>query len=263
MKKRLVLGERDIGVLNALHLHGALNMRQLAQLCFGEVSSETARKRLRKLHPAGYIGASVANNKEEKGRPEHLYFLAAPAATALARSQDMPEQAIVIGPPNTNHKDHLTRLVDLHLAWQQTAKQEKIAEFKFLTKRVAASMTNGNEHLNNATGHADAVITFKRAAEDTQTILLVLETGNLRRARHWEPKINAFLKTNTPVLVVSLDEKRLNTLREWTMPMLKAVGMKEERYIFSLDDDIVMKGFRSSMEHCTKGSIIKIPVLSK
>jgi len=248
MKKRLVLGERDIGVLNALHLHGALNMRQLAKLCFGEISSETARKRLRKLHQAGYIGATVTNNKEEKGRPELLYFLAAPAVIPLARSQDISEQDIVVGPPNNNHKDHLARLVDLHLAWQRTAKEEKIADGNFLTKRAAASTKNGNEHLSKAKGHADAVITFKRTTEDTQTMLIVLETGNLRLTRHWEPKLNAFLKTNIPVLVVALDERRLSILREWTLPLVKAAGIEDERCLFSLYDDIMMKGFQLSIK---------------
>ncbi len=102
MKKRLVLGERDIGVLNAIHLHGALNSRQLAKLCFAEASFETVRKRLRKLHQAGYLGATATDNKEEKGRPEHLYFLAALAASALANSKNISEQSIVVGLPNTN-----------------------------------------------------------------------------------------------------------------------------------------------------------------
>ncbi len=261
MKKRLVLGQRDIGVLNALHLHGALNSRQLAKLCFAEAGFETVRKRLRKLHQAGYLGATATDNKEEKGRPEHLYFLADLAVAALASSQNISEQVIAVGPPNTNHKEHLTRLVDLHLAWQRTAKQEKIAEFDFVTKRVAPSTKNGNEHLNEAKGHADATITFRRSAEDhPQSMLLVLETGNLRLERHWRPKINALLKANKPVLVVALNEKRLDTLREWTLPLLKAAGIAEERCLFSLYDEVVMRGFLHSKACCTKGSVAKIPV---
>ena len=243
MNKRLILGERDISVFNALHLHGALNMRQLVKLCFGEISSETVRKRLRKLHQSGYIGANVTNNKEEKGRPEHLYSLAAPAAAALAHSQNLSEELIAIGPPNTNHKDHLAHLINLHLAWQRTAAQEKIVDYKFLTKRVAASNKNGNECLNQAKAHADVVITFKRGAEDMQTMLIVLETGNLRQARHWQPKINAFLKTDMPILVIALNEKRLSLLREWTRPILKLAYIEENRCLFSLYDEIAMKGF--------------------
>ena len=250
MKKRLVLGERDIGVLDALHLHGALNMRQLAELCFGEVSSETARKRLRKLHQSGYIGATVTSNKEEKGRPEHLYFLTAQAAGALARNKNIAEKSIIIGPPNNNHKEHLTRLVELHLAWKRTAKHEKISDCSFLTKRVSFSNRNGDELVNAAKGHADAVITFNKGEDSQQTILIVLETGNLRQTRHWQPKINAFTKTNIPVLMLALDERRLDTLRQWTLPMLKDAGVCEDRYLFGLYDEVVMKGFVSTIEFC-------------
>ncbi len=262
MKKRLVLGDRDICVFNTLHLHGALNMRQLVKLCFGEISSETARKRLRKLHQAGYLGTTVTNNKEEKGRPEHLYYLDTPAATALAGNQNIPEQAIVVGPPNTNHQDHLARLVDLHLAWLHTAKQEKIVDSHFFTKRIAASIQNGNEILNKAKAQADAVITFKHNTEGRQTMLVVLETGNLRQVRHWQPKINAFLKTDMPVLLMAMDERRLATLREWTLPMLKAAGAPEDHYFFSLYDEIVEKGFITSINRCTKDSAAKISILS-
>jgi DNA-binding PadR family transcriptional regulator len=260
MKKRLVLGERDIDVLNALHLHGALNIRQLTQLCFGEISSETARKRIRKLHQADYIGASVTDNKEEKGRPEHLYYLCALGSNALAQNQNIPEQTIVTGPPNIKHKDHLARLVNLHLAWQRTVSQEKIIEFKFLTKRVAQSTQNGNEYLNAAKAYADVVITFKRHSEPSQSMLIVLETGNLRQVRHWEPKINAFLKTNMPVVVVALNEKRLNTLKEWTVSVLKTSGVEEERFDFILYEEVVMKGFFFLLEHCTKYSANKLLV---
>jgi hypothetical protein len=260
MKKRLVLGERDICVLNALHLHGALNSRQLAKLCFAEAGFETVRKRLRKLHQAGYLGATVTDNKEEKGRPEHLYFLADLAVSALARSRNMSEKDIAIGPPNTNHKEHLTRLVDLHLAWQRTAKQEKIVESDFITKRASSNTKNDNGHLNEAKGHADVTITFKRSPEDPQSMLLVLETGNLRLDRHWRPKINALLKANKPVLVVALNEKRLATLREWTLPLLKAAEITEERCLFSLYDEIVARGFLYFWDRCTKGSIEQIPV---
>jgi len=260
MKKRLVLGERDINVLHALHLHGALNLRQLNQLCFGGVSSETARKRIRKLHQADYIGASVTDNKEEKGRPEHLYYLCALGSGALAQSQNISEQTIVTGPPNIKHKDHLARLVELHLVWQKTACQENIVEFQFFTKRVAHSTKDGNEFLSVAKAYADAVITFKRRNEPFQSMLIVLETGNLRQVRHWEPKINAFVKTTMSVLVVALNEKRLNTLKEWTLPILMSAGVEEDRFDFILYDEVVRKGFISPIERCTKRSANKILV---
>ncbi len=260
MKRRLVLGKRDIFVLDALHLHGALNSRQLTQLCFPDVSHETSRKRLRKLREGGYIDATAINNKEEKGRPEHAFFLSTNAIAALAHGKDISEGTIIIGPPNANHKEHLARLLELHLSWQRTAKQEKLLNFGFLTKRVCESTKNGHPELNLAQRNADATITFSRKEGSSQTVLVVLETGNLRQSRHWIPKINALLKANLPILIITLNEKRLDVLQQWTLPLLDKAGISHERCLFSLYDEVVTHGFLSANARCTSGNITKIPV---
>lgn len=260
MKRRLILGKRDIFVLNALHLHGALNSRQLTELCFPDVSHETSRKRLRKLRQSGYIDAAAMNNKEEKGRPEHAFFLNINAAGALARNKDISEETIIVGPPNANHKEHLARLVELHLAWQRTAKQEKLSHFDFFTKRVCESTKNGHPEMNAAQRHADATIIFSKQEGSSQTILVVLETGNLRQTRHWLPKMNALLKANLPILIVALNEKRLDVLRQWTLPILDKAEIEHERCLFGLYDQVVSHGFLYANTYCTKGNAIKISV---
>lgn len=66
MKRRSILGPRDISVFYTLHLHPALSLKQLAELCFSDVSYETARKRLRRLHQSGYMGAKKSNAVQTK-----------------------------------------------------------------------------------------------------------------------------------------------------------------------------------------------------
>ena len=124
MKRRSILGPRDISVFYTLHLHPALSLKQLAELCFSDISYETARKRLRRLHQSGYMGAKTVERNSEKGRPERLYFLNAKAAKALAENRDILENTISIGAPNTKHQEYLTRLAQLHLAWQKTAEKK-------------------------------------------------------------------------------------------------------------------------------------------
>lgn len=124
MKRRSILGPRDISVFYTLHLHPALSLKQLAELCFSDVSYETARKRLRRLHQSGYMEAKTIQHNLDKGRPERLYFLNAKAAKALSENKDILENSIATGAPNTKHQEYLTRLARLHLAWQKQQKKK-------------------------------------------------------------------------------------------------------------------------------------------
>ncbi len=92
MKRQSVLRPRDISVFYTLYLHPALTLKQLAALCFPDVSYETARKRLRRLHQSGYMGAKAVETNADKGRPESIYFLNAKAAKALAENKDILEK---------------------------------------------------------------------------------------------------------------------------------------------------------------------------
>jgi len=256
MKKRSILGPRDISIFYMLQLHPALNSKQIAELCFDDVSYETARKRLRHLHQSGYMGAKTIERKEEKGRPERVYFLNAKAAQALANSKNIPEKAITIGAPNVKHQEYLLRLAQLHLAWQQTAKKEKLLS-TFTTKRAIQS--DDLDHSSKAMPHADATITFTNKGAEKQTISVVLETGNLRPTRHWIPKITALLKTNLPILVVTTNRDRLDTLRKWTWPMLEQAGLSHERCMFMVYEEILRYGFLAISAYSTAGNAMKIP----
>ena len=257
MKRRSVLGPRDISVFYMLQLHPALSLKQLAELCFDDVSYETARKRLRRLHQSGYMGAKTINRKEDKGRPERVYFLNAKAAQALANSKNIPEKAIAIGAPNIKHQEYLLRLAQLHLAWQQTAKKEKWLSHTFITKRTLKTLEQSSSSL--AKENADATISFTNKGGEKQTILLVLETGNLRPTRHWIPKITALLKTNLPILIITTTRHRLDTLRKWTLPMLEQAGLAHDRCLFMQYDEIIKYGFLSICAYSTTGSAMKIP----
>ena len=256
MKKRSVLGPRDISVFYTLHLHPALSLKQLAELCFADVSYETARKRLRRLHQSGYMGSKTVERKEEKGRPESIYFLNAKAAKVLAEHKNTTEKSIAIGAPNIRHQDYLLRLAQLHMAWQTTAKKEKLFNSSFITKRAAPSNEN-----SSLTGKelADATITFTGRDGQQQTILIVLETGNLRPTRHWTPKLTALLKTDHPILIVTTSRDRLDTLRKWTMPLIEEAGLPHERCLFMVYEEIIRYGFLTISAYSTTGSAMKIP----
>jgi DNA-binding PadR family transcriptional regulator len=255
MKQRSILGPRDISVFYALHLHPALSLKQLAELCFSDVSYETARKRLRRLHQSGYMGAKTAEHTSDKGRPESLYFLNAKAAKALAENRNILENSIPIGAPNKKHQEYLAHLAQLHLAWQKTTREEKLINHHFVTKRAVSSTAA----LLKANEHADATISFTNKQGEKQTILLVLETGNLRPTRHWIPKMTALLKMEFPILVVTTSRDRLDTLRKWTLPMLEEMGLSHERCMFMVYEEIIRYGFLAISAYSTTGSAMKIP----
>lgn len=256
MKRRSVLGPRDISVFRALFFHPALTLKQLAELCFSDVSYETARKRLRRLHQSGYMGTKTIGRNTEKGRPERIYFLNNKSAQVLAENSGINEKTIPIGPPNMKHLGYLTHLAQLHLAWQKTTRKEKLFSQGFTTKRA---MINDESLSSKANEHADATISFTNKNGEAQTILLVLETGNLRPTRHWTPKITALLKTGLPILVVTINRDRLDTLRKWTMPMLQEAGLSHERCMFMVYEEIIRYGFLAISAYSTTGSAMKIP----
>lgn len=179
----------------------------------------------------------------------------AKAAKALAENKDILENSITTGAPNTKHQEYLARLAQLHLAWQKTAKEEKLFNHHFVTKRA---VSNGSNVLK-ANEHADATISFTNKEGEKQTILVILETGNLRPTRHWVPKITALLKTDHPILIVTTSRHRLDTLRKWTLPLLEEVSSPHERCMFMVYEEIVRYGFLSISAYSTTGSAMKIP----
>ncbi len=257
MKRHSILSPRDISVFYMLQLHPALSAKQLSELCFDDVSYETARKRLRRLHQSGYMGTKTIGRKKDKGRPESVYFLNAKAAQALANSKNIPEKTISIGAPNIKHHEYLLRLAQLHLSWQHTAKKEKWLSYSFTTKRI---LKLSEETANSTTKeNPDATLTFTNKSNTQHTILLVLETGNLRPTRHWIPKITALLKTNLPILIITTTRHRLDTLRKWTLPLLEEANLPYDRCLFMQFDEIVKYSFLSICAYSTTGSAMKIP----
>ncbi len=255
MKQHSILGPRDISVFYTLYLHPALSLKQLAALCFPEVSYETARKRLRRLHQSGYMAARTVEHNPEKGRPERIYFLNTKAAKVLADKKDILEKSISTSAPNMKHQEYLMRLAQLHLAWEKTVKKEKLFNHGFITRRAL----NNNETLLRANENADATISFTNKEGEKQTILLVLETGNLRPTRHWTPKMNTLLKTSLPILIVTISRDRLDTLRKWTLPILQEFGLSPDRCMFMVYEEIIRYGFLSISAYSTTGSAMKIP----
>lgn len=254
MKRHLILGPRDISVFYTLHLHSALTLKQLADLCFPEVSFETARKRLRRLHQSGYMQTKSTMAKTDKGRPERFYFLNSKAAKALAENKNIIEHSISTIAPNIKHQEYLTHLAHLHMAWQRTAREENFFSYTFSTKRLL------NPKIKNckANENSDAIISFATKEGKAQTILLVLENGNLRPTRHWIPKMNSLLKNGFPILVVTTNRHRLDTLRKWTLPLLEEAGIPYERCMFMVLEEVLRYGYLAISAYSTAGSAMKI-----
>lgn len=125
----------------------------------------------------------------------------------------------------------------------------------FITKRA----TNNNNNLIKANENADATISFTSRDSEKQTILVVLETGNLRPTRHWTPKMTALLKTGLPILIVTTTRHRLDTLRKWTLPLLEEFSLTHERCMFMVYEEIIRYGFLSISAYSTTGNAMKIP----
>ncbi len=236
-----------------LYLHRTISSTQLARLCFAEVSYETARKRLRKLQQGGLFGHASSERMEGRGRPELIYFLSAAGAKALGDERKINWQDIPTGVPHTYHKEHLLQLVDVRLALEDAQKKQLIADLEWNTGREF--WKPANPLLQELPEQPDATISFRYPGTDPITVLLEIDTGNLRQTRHWEPKIKSFIKTGLPIWVFSSSEGRIGTLRKWTEPILASYGVGPGKCVFAVFDEILDKGIFASTWWRTDGSI--------
>jgi DNA-binding PadR family transcriptional regulator len=255
-KRSLVLMQRDVEALVQLYLHRAVTSSQLAELCFPDISYETARKRLRRLQQSGLIGATSSGRMEGKGRPELVYFLTSAGAKAIEQYRGISWETVPTGPPHTYHKEHFLRLVDIRLAMQAAERQSIIGELDWTTgrefwKELAGDATDTGER-------ADATVGFRYPGTEPIKVLLEIDTGNFRQTRHWEPKINAFLKAGYPIWVITGSEPRIVTLRKWTAPLLEHAGVGPGKCVFAVYDEIVDKGIFGAVWFRTDGSITNL-----
>jgi DNA-binding PadR family transcriptional regulator len=252
-KKSLVLMQRDIWALVQLYLHRTIGSSQLARLCFPDISYETARKRLRRLQQAGYMGSASSGRMEGRGRPEHIYFLTTAGAKALEQNRGISWESIPTGPPHTYHKEHFLRLVDVRLAMEDAEQKHSLIELEFTTGREFWKELAGD--LSNLEEQADATIAFRYPGMEPIKVLLEIDTGNFRQTRHWEPKIKAFLKTGYPIWVVTGSTTRIATLRKWTQPLLDTAGVGPGKCVFAVYEELIDKGIFGATWQRTDGSI--------
>ncbi len=247
---------RDVFILTQLYLHRLVSSSQLAKLCFSKNSYETARKRLRRLQQAGYTSTTATGVLVGRGRIEQAYFLTAEGADALSRNSNIQRAIIPTGPPHSYHKEHLLRLVDMRLSLEEAKHNALITDLEWRPGRQFGSglVTRSTSQQKQA----DAMISYRYSGSEQLTILLEVDTGNLRQTRHWEPKLKELLKFQLPVWVVAIDLARISVLRNWTAPLLIDAGLKPNQCIFTIYEEVMKRGFFKASWHGTDGSIMKL-----
>ncbi|MBX9770179.1 MAG: replication-relaxation family protein [Candidatus Obscuribacterales bacterium] len=237
-KKGLVVMDRDVESLSQLYVHRTLTSGQLARLAFGDISYETARKRMRRLMQANLIGCASSERSEGRGRPELLYYLTQHGAHVLEQKRVIDRREIPIGPAHTYHKEHFLKLADICISLKDAEDIGLIRNFAWLQGEDFASQW-AKQHGAEMTEHPDAAISFAFPKGEQMIILLELDTGNFRQTRHWEPKIVNFLFTGHPIWVVANSETRIATLSEWTLPLLTANGVGAGKCVFAVFSEIM------------------------
>jgi DNA-binding PadR family transcriptional regulator len=213
---------------------------QLSKLCFPKTSYETARKRLRRLQQAGLTGFASSERMEGRGRPELIYFLTAAGARVLEQNYGIMTKSISTGPAHAYQREYCLRLADLHLAFKDAEDKKLLADLHFMTGREFCQELLANKTNNRM--QADAKVSFRFSKAEPMTVLLKIDTGNLRQTRHWEPQIRAFLKADCQIWVIADKVQRITLLRKWTQPLLLEAGLAPDRCIFGLYNEIMEHG---------------------
>lgn len=254
-KRNVVLMERDLGSLFEIFVHRTITSIQLARLSFEDVSYETARKRIRRLQQAGFIGSATSGRMEySRGRPENIYFLTPLGAKALEQYRGISWNDIPTGMPHSYHKEHFLRLVDIRLLLMQAKAAGLIHTFEFRTGREFWRELTQEDALSSE--NADATIIFRYHENSPPiTVLLEMDTGNFRQTKHWEPKIKSFLKTGLPIWVITGSAPRITKLQQWTQPLLQEAGVGPGKCVFAIYDELMNVGFFGAQWQRTDGTI--------
>lgn len=254
-KRNVVLMERDLSSLFEIFVHRTITSIQLARLSFEDVSYETARKRIRRLQQAGFIGSATSGRMEySRGRPENIYFLTPLGAKALEQYRGISWNDIPTGMPHSYHKEHFLRLVDIRLLLMQAKAAGLIHTFEFRTGREFWRELTQEDALSSE--NADATIIFQYHENSPPiTVLLEMDTGNFRQTKHWEPKIKSFLKTGLPIWVITGSAPRITKLQQWTQPLLQEAGVGPGKCVFAIYDELMNVGFFGAQWQRTDGTI--------
>jgi DNA-binding PadR family transcriptional regulator len=235
-KKTLTLMRRDIEALQQLSLHRAMTSSQFAALCFHNCGYETARKRVRKLMQHGYLGVTSRRHSQGRGRPEQLYFITETGAAALKEKFGTAEDSAISGVPHPYLKDHCLRVAEIHLAMLKAEKAGIIKELEWTAGWQLCADRNENQ-----SDKPDAIVRFKTKREHKK-VAIIVDTGNLRQTRHWEPKLHFLLKTVPEVWIITGNTARILTLRKWSLPIMETYGVEPVHCIFAVCEDLVNEG---------------------
>jgi hypothetical protein len=236
-KTSLILMHRDLEALQQLYLHRAMSSKQFAALCFHNCGYETARKRVRKLIKHGYLGVTNRRHSQGRGRPEQLYFVTEAGAEAIRESISTGDEPGSSGVPHPYLKDHCLAVAEVHLALRRAEKEGLIKELEWTAGRQLRSEYSGSQ-----SDKPDAVISFENGTGKTITAAIIVDTGNLRQTRHWEPKLHFLLKMVPAIWIITGNTTRILTLRRWTQPVLESYDAKPDHCIFGVYDDLINDG---------------------
>lgn len=249
--------DRDVESLFQLHVHRTLTSGQLARFSFGDISYETARKRMRRLMQSNLIGCASSERSEERGRPELIYYLTQHGANVLEQKRTIARREISVGPAHTYHKEHFLKLADICISLKDAEDAKQIQNFAWLQGEDFANQWS-DKHGATLSELPDAAISFAYPKGEPMVILLELDTGNFRQTKNWEPKIVNFLFTGNPIWVVANNESRIATLSEWTLPLLKANGVGAGKCVFAVYSEIVDKGIMSARWFRADGTLSEL-----
>jgi hypothetical protein len=237
--------QRDIEALQQLYLHRAMSSRQFAALGFHNCGYETARKRVRKLIKYGYLGVTSRRHSLGRGRPEQIYFVTETGAEALKASPHPVVESVATGLPHSYLKDHCLKVAEIHLALYRAQQEGIVHNLQWTAGWQLQS--NGSQ-----SDRPDAVVSFETvvpgsrhnhatAGDLTQkvTAAIIIDTGNLRQTRHWEPKLHFLLGTVPTIWIITSTTIRILTLRKWTLPVIDAYGAEPRHCVFSVYDDLM------------------------
>ena len=241
--KNILLTPRDLNALLEVSRHKMLTSMQLAKLCYPDISYETSRKRLRRLHQANILGSTNLNDVKTRGRPDLIYFL---TPTGKKHIEPYIKKSLInFGLKNIYQRDIFIKIADIRLALIEANKVGIIQNVQFYDYKEY--INKNPNYICDTKITCDAIVTFTQKSNKSYIIALKCDTGNLRLNKHFKPLFEYFSINNLNAWFICPSWDRINQLINDCFPKLSSGNQGYSNILFTTINEFTDKQIKQSI----------------
>ena len=256
--KNILLTDRDINALLEVSRHKMITSMQLAKLCYSDISYETSRKRLRRLHKADILATSSLNDSHSRGRPDLIYYL-----TEFGKKHIEPyvvsKKIINYGLKNVYQRDVFLKIVEVRLNLVNACQKNLISNLKFYDFKEFIFLNP--EFDTKYKFICDAICTFSDKNSNDFFVAIKYDTKSLQLQKHYIPIFEYTLKHNLMTWIICSNWERINSLITDFFSQLNISEKNTDRILMSTISEFREKELKQSIFKKLNGELTSLKYL--